>query len=286
MIVTAWSPPDGSLLAGLLGSLAALGARGRPPFRVLVPGAAEADRVRRLAGDVGVQTIVAPFAMDEPSPHDALLPDLPRLTGMSEGVVTWLAPSVWVQEAHAIRVMREAATDGSLVAAYAVDRAYRALTAPRSPWHIHRAAMARAFGAEAARRLWMRPAIDIGVFSLAADAPHWSAWRAIREAAVERGRSPGAGTPHTLGSLALNIAVRTHRLPVLPLPARWNWLCHLERPLWQDGRLVEPEPPHDPIAILHLSGESSRRVMRIEDRDGRRLRSSLRFPLRIEPDAA
>ncbi|WP_374442520.1 hypothetical protein [Stella sp.] len=281
MIVTAWSPPDGALLASLLRSLAAAGGARLPRVHVLVPGPDAARAVRDLAGTLPVETVEAGFA-EGPAPWDACLPVLPELLGRPTGVVTWLAPVVWVQERRAIAVMRDAAADGAIVAAYPIDRAYRALASEHSPWHVHRTALARIFGPEAVRRSWLRPALDIGVFSLAADAPHWAAWQEARAAAVRRGGTLGE-TPHTLSSLALNLAIRYRRLPVLPLPARWNWLCHLERPLWEGGRLVEPEPPYEAIAIFQLSGHAGQRTMTVYDRAGGRFRSNLRFPLRVEP---
>ncbi len=282
MIVTAWSPPDGTLLASLLGSLAALGDRDLPPVHVLVPGPQEAVAVRALAGRLAVTPLEAPFADGGMAPHDALLPALPQLLGGGPALVTWLSPAVWVQDRQALPVMREAAAGGAIVGAYPIDRCYRALTSDNSPWHVHRNAVARVFGAEAASTSWMRPAIDIGVFTLAGDAPHWAAWQAMRDAVADRQDALG-DTPHTLSSLALNLAILRGRLPVVPLPARWNWLCHLERPMWEHGLAVEPQPPYDPIAILHLSGHSARRAMGVYDRAGGRFRSTLRFPLTVEP---
>lgn len=279
MIVTAWSPPDGSLLAGLLASLAALDSPTRPPVCVLVPDEDAAATVRRLAGAMPVETITADFATDGPSPHDALLPHLPHLTGARGDVIVFLSPTTWVQDPGAVAVLREAADGGAIAGSYPVDRAYRALASEQSPWHVDRSTVARVFGREAARRSWMRAPLDVGVFALAADAPHWRLWANVHRQAVARGRDTGPG-PATLAAATLNAAIRAHRLPVAPLPARWNWLCRLEAPMWDGRRLTEPEPPYDPIAILQVPGGHA---ATLRDRAGAAFRSNLRFPLRVAP---
>ncbi len=295
VIVSAWDPPDGGLLEGLLASLAAQDDGRLPPIRVLVPDAATGERVRAMDAPRDLRTIAADFALDSGtgSAHDALLPDLPRLIADADALI-WLAPSVWVQRPGAFAVMAEAAAGGGLVAAYAIDRGYKAMATEHSPWHAHRGATARAFGVEVARQTWLRPPVEVGVFALRADAPHWEMWRQARAEALARkptaadqklpAAKPSEGSIG-LSAIALNVAIVRQRLAVAPLPASWNWLCHIERPMWNGRQVVEPEPPFEPITILHLSGQARDRVMPLKDRAGLQYHSTLRFPLVVSPGA-
>ncbi|BBK30566.1 hypothetical protein EDC65_1995 [Stella humosa] len=281
MIVTAWDRPAGRLLAGLLGSLAAVGEAG--PVRVLVPDAAAAERVGRFTAPADTTAIVADF-VDQPGKlaYDGLMPRLPQLVGSDGGPVTWLDPGTWVQEAGAIAPMQEGAAGGALVAAFPIDRGYRSMASDTSPWHVHRAAIHRAYGPKMAEHTWTRPAVEIGVFTLRGDARHWQFWQAVRDEAVQRGVTPGPGL-FSLSAVTLHMAIWRHQLPLAPLPARWNWLCHLGRPMRNGRRLVEPAPPYDPIAILHLSGPEPGRPAAIRDRAGRLYKTNLCFPPTFEP---
>lgn len=280
VIVTAWDAPDGTFLSGLLGSIAAVGAGGRA-VRVFVPGAAEADAVRLMQPSLGVVAVPLGGAGDGFSARIAdTLPLLPQIVhGFSRYV--WIDPAVWVVGEDAFTPYDEGAGKGALAGAYELDRSYRIFASARTPWRDYRSAYTHLFGAGAAKRMGFRAIVNTGMFALPGNAPHWAAWR---EAFGSLDREARTWTESHLSAcqLALNLAVVRDRLPVAPLPALWNWLCHWERPFWNGERLVEPEPPYAPIRVIHLAGQARRRDMTIIGSRGGAFRSSLRFPLVVE----
>jgi hypothetical protein len=85
---------------------------------------------------------------------------------------------------------------------------------------------------------------------LKSQAPHWAAWQHHFQAALQR----------TEGRLVcdqsvLNHALWTDQLPLHPLPARCNWVCHLALPHHEvaDGKFYEPISPRQLLGILHLT---------------------------------
>jgi hypothetical protein len=115
---------------------------------------------------------------------------------------------------------------------------------------------------------------DTGVFALRSDAPHWALWA----------KWFGAGLTATKGELccdqtALNHALWTEHLPVSPLPALCNWLCHLALPGFDPlrGRFCEPVTPRHPVGILHLTGNTKDTSVHVIA-DGSRRTIALRFP--------
>ncbi|MCC7271426.1 MAG: hypothetical protein IT561_02080 [Alphaproteobacteria bacterium] len=272
VVVTAWDAPSGDLVAGLLASLAAHAATRDLPVRVLVPDDAAARGLD--------QAVAVRLAADEAP--DVARTRLPEIVPGFERYL-WLAPATWVVDGAAPVALLDAAADGALAGVFEIDRAYRIYASERPPWRLYAAAFARLYGHETMRRQWMRPFVNGAVLALPGDTPHWAAWRDALADAAPGVRPP---MPYSLADVALNVALGRDGLPVRAFPATWNWLCHFERPAWDGGRLVEPEPPHAPIRILHLSGQARARRMRIAGLDGGRWSSRLRFPLEIAAEDA
>ncbi|BBK32460.1 hypothetical protein EDC65_4970 [Stella humosa] len=268
VVVTAWDPPNGALLAGLLASLDRLSPAW--PVRVLVPDAAVA---------AGRATVIldGPFA-DAVTRARAWLPQ--TVPGFDRYI--WLDSATWVQTADALPVLAEAAPGDALSACYEIDRGYRPFFADAGMWHRYRAATDAVFGREAANLGWLCAFANGGVMALDAAAPHWAAWASTIRAGWERRSAAAPSLP--FADLALNVALLRHKLPVAPLPATWNWLCHLAAPTWDGARLVEPGYPGQPIRIVHLSGQARSAVMRLRDRDRRPYLSTLRFPLQVRAE--
>ena len=74
-------------------------------------------------------------------------------------------------------------------------------------------------------------------------------------------------------------AIWTEGLPLHPLPAVCNWLCHLAVPALDraTGRFVVPYLPNGPIGILHLCGDLKDTLFDVRDGDGRIHSLSLRL---------
>jgi hypothetical protein len=216
-----------------------------------------------------------PVAAAEQAAHPALRaltvrPFLPRYFPGYD-VYLWIDADAWVQERFALDWYIAIAAGGSLAITPEVDRAYRGGPGPLF-WRTSR--MRAYFGAPAEDRARWDWYFNAGVFALPAAAPHWARW-------AERFAQ---GLATTAGKLccdqtALNYAIWTDGLPVHPLPALCNWLCHLATPAYDPrrGRFCEPLLPGQPIGILHLADVSKDRVLTLRG-EGHGRRITLRFP--------
>lgn len=183
----------------------------------------------------------------------------------------WIDTDTWVQERFALDWYIAAAAHGALAATPQVHHAYRH-TARSLNWRTTR--MQACFGQEAVQQSLWETYFNAGVFALSADAPHWGIWA----------KSFQAGLAASQGNLccdqtALNHAIWMHRLPVNPLPALCNWLCHLASPRFDvaSKRFCEPAAPGHPIGILHLSANTKDSMLEVRH-EGKTQTISLRYP--------
>ncbi|NJK60121.1 MAG: tetratricopeptide repeat protein [Oscillatoriales cyanobacterium SM2_1_8] len=134
-------------------------------------------------------------------------------------------------------------------------------------WAKNQHWLAGLYGAEIAQLYHRFPRLNAGVFGLGRLAPHWQVWRQSFQQACDRLEHPFA---HGLDQTSLNHAVYHHNLlkDTALLPLWCNWTCHLELPLWHPElqKFVEPQYPHRPLGIVHLtcSKEEFREVRTIE----------------------
>lgn len=166
----------------------------------------------------------------------------------------WLDADTWLQERHVIEWFYQAAAGGAMAIVPSEDRCFRytnrSLTYRRQQLFEH-------FG-EAGARLYDNVMLkrsehlyyNSGAFCLGHDAPHWKSW----------GDNFRSVAGHLAGTVSdqsvMNYSVWTDSLPVYPLPALCNWLCHYSVPVWDPSRkkFCEPLIPHRPIGILHMTG--------------------------------
>lgn len=130
------------------------------------------------------------------------------------------------------------------------------------------------FGQEAAQKLSWTTYFNAGVFALKQGAPHWARWRH----AFHSGLQVAEG--HICcDQTALNHMLWTEKLPISPMPATCNWLCHLALPSYDvaSSQFREPTTPSSPLGILHLAADS--KDIRIQTRVAHQVREiGLRFP--------
>jgi lipopolysaccharide biosynthesis glycosyltransferase len=183
-------------------------------------------------------------------------------------VYLWIDADAWVQERFALDRYIESAAEGSLGAVPHVHVAYR--TTPAT-LHWRRSRMQAYFGQKAAEEGRWDTYLNSGVIALPPNAPHWALWAKSFCRGLEATNGKGC-----CDQTALNYAVWKEHLPVEPLPALCNWLCHLALPSFDSARrrFYEPVAPGHPIGILHLTGNP-----KVEPRaDGSTRTISLRFP--------
>jgi hypothetical protein len=182
----------------------------------------------------------------------------------------WIDADAWVQERFALEWPVAAATAGQLAAAPQTHHTYLQ-TSENFSWRMQR--MQAYFGQQSGSRLLWDTYFNAGVFALRSDAPHWALWAKWFD----------LGLRATDGKLccdqtALNQAIWIEHLPVNPLPALCNWLCHLSLPRFDAvrKRFCEPTAPGHPIGILHLSANSKDANLELRGEGGTRS-VSLRF---------
>jgi hypothetical protein len=186
-------------------------------------------------------------------------------------VYFWIDADAWVQERYAIDWYLAAARDGAMAAVPHVDRAYRQ-TAGHLGWRMQ--GMTLNFGAEAGQRAAWDVYVNAGVFALRGDAPHWAHWAAHYRKGLEATNGMECNDQN-----ALNHALWTEELPVHPLPALCNWLCHITLPAYNldTHKFCEPFAPSQPLGVLHLAANSRKLRLRLVG-DGVERSISLFYP--------
>ncbi len=185
-------------------------------------------------------------------PHLRALTARPFLPRYFPGydIYLWIDSDAWVQGGFAIDWYLEGAQQGALAAVPETDRSY---SQTQGTWSWRFEGLNSYFGNEAAQKVLSERYLNAGVFALRGDAPHWAAWERWFEIGIKSSDGKAIND-----QTALNHAVWTESLPVQPLPALCNWLCHLATPVFNPttGRYHEPHIPYRPIGIIHCTGES------------------------------
>lgn len=119
------------------------------------------------------------------------------------------------------------------------------------------------YGSEIASLLGHQVVFNAGVFCFHRGHGIWRAWKeslllAVRNVVHQvRDDQKIVKLFALIDQLALNHAIRSKSLTsqIEMLPLRYNWPCHLAPPVLDQERnlLVEPNLPHHPIGVLHLT---------------------------------
>lgn len=185
----------------------------------------------------------------EAEPHLRALTVRPWLREYLPGydMYVWIDTDVYVQHPQTIGWFIEGALRKGMTLVPQIHHAY-VHDQHSIRWRTQR--MHRYFGADSAQRTLWQTYYNAGIFAIAHDAPHWSAWKTCFEEGIAATRGELA-----CDQSALNEAIHRHQLDVTPLPAICNWLCHLAAPLRRSdsGQFVEPGPAGREIAMLHMS---------------------------------
>lgn len=195
-------------------------------------------------------------------------------------VYLWIDSDVWLQSPDALIAMIAGAQQRGMAIAHENEIGYRF-----QPWLFLWTAKHFLIGYGAARGAWLlsRPHLNAGIFAIARDAPHWSAWAECYRVAIER---TGRLTPHD--QFALNQAIYQGRLDVAILPASANWICDRGVPMWNDEAeaFCEPYAPYRALSALHLAGPAKRTTYQIQRTGGGTFDAMIRYGVRPTAAAA
>ena len=201
----------------------------------------------------------------------------------------WIDADAWVNSWEAIDLYFKGCEKNKLAISTSADRSYgrvlraewifRSFATVKSQNYKH--AKSSGFSEEIARKVALMPHLNIGVFSLEKNAPHWEVWQKNLKQALSKGKIWGSE------QIAMNVAIYSDNLPVEILPAYCNWTL-INRLKFDNTKntLVEYYLPHHEIGIVHLAGKTSDHIRynkeylsEIETLDGKIIKKSLRFNL-------
>ena len=201
----------------------------------------------------------------------------------------WIDADAWVNSWDAIELYFKGCENNKLSIATSADRAYGRVL--RADWVFgsfariksqnYKHAKSSGFSEKIAREVALKPHLNIGVFALEINAPHWNVWQKNLKLALKKGRIWGSE------QIAMNITIYSDNLAVEILPAYCNW-THIGYGGFKFDKerntLVEPYLPNHEIGIVHFAGKGNDQirndknfVSKIETIDGEIINKKLRF---------
>tara|TARA_B110000977_G_scaffold676_1_gene935 strand:- start:45 stop:944 length:900 start_codon:yes stop_codon:yes gene_type:complete len=199
----------------------------------------------------------------------------------------WIDADAWVNSWYAIELYFKGCDDKKLAIATSADRAYGRVL--RADWFFrsfariksqnYKHAKSSGFSEKIAREVALKPHLNIGVFALESNAPHWEVWQKNLKKALSSGKIWGSE------QIAMNITIYSDKLDVEILPAYCNWTL-IEALKLDEKRntLVEPYLPNHEIGIVHFAGKNNDEirnnkefVSKIQSTEGKVIEKKLRF---------
>ena len=199
----------------------------------------------------------------------------------------WIDADAWVNKWEALDLYFKGSNANKLAISTSADRSYGRVL--RADWLIgsiakvksqnYKHAKSSGFSETVARKIALMPHLNIGVFCLNADAPHWVVWQKNLKQALSSGKIFGSE------QVAMNITIYVDDLEIEILPAYCNW-THIYRLKFDtvNNTLVEPYLPNHEIGIIHLAGKTSdvvrfnkNHLSEIKTLEGKIIKKSLRF---------
>ncbi len=170
----------------------------------------------------------------------------------------WIDADAWVNSWDAIELYFKGCENRKLSIATSADRSYGRVL--RAEWiyksfatiksQNYKHAKSSGFSEKIAREVALKPHLNIGVFALEFNAPHWDIWKKNLKQALSKGTIWGSE------QIAMNITIYYDHLPVEILPAYCNW-THINGLKFDTKRdtFVEPYLPNHQIGIIHIAGK-------------------------------
>ena len=199
----------------------------------------------------------------------------------------WIDADAWVNSWYAIELYFKGCDDKKLAIATSADRAYGRVL--RADWFFrsfariksqnYKHAKSSGFSEKIAREVALKPHLNIGVFALQSNAPHWEVWQKNLKKALSSGKIWGSE------QIAMNITIYSDKLDVEILPAYCNWtLIEALKFDEKSNTLVEPYLPNHEIGIVHFAGKNNDEirnnkefVSKIQTTEGKIIEKKLRF---------
>ena len=199
----------------------------------------------------------------------------------------WIDADAWVNSWYSIELYLKGCENKKLAIATSADRSYGRVL--RAEWVLgsfariksqnYKHAKSSGFSESIAREVALKPHLNIGVFSLEVDAPHWNVWQKNLKKALSSGKIWGSE------QIAMNITIYSDNLEVEILPAYCNWtLIDAIKFDKKNNTFVEPYLPNHEIGIIHFAGKNNDQIRnnknfisKIKTLDGETVDKCLRF---------
>jgi len=199
----------------------------------------------------------------------------------------WIDADAWVNSWEAIELYYKGCEKNKLSIATSADRAYGRVL--RAEWVFgsfariksqnYKHAKSSGFSENIARQVALKPHLNIGVFALESNAPHWKIWQKNLKIALSAGKIWGSE------QIAMNIAIYCDLQEVEILPAYCNWtLIEALKFDKKQNTLVEPYLPNHKIGIVHFAGKNNDQIRnnknfisKVKTVDGDLIEMKLRF---------
>ena len=199
----------------------------------------------------------------------------------------WIDADAWVNSWEAISLYIKGSENDKLAISTSADRSYGRVL--RAEWLIgsyariksqnYKHAKSSGFSESVARRIGLKPHLNIGVFCLNQEAPHWLIWQKNLRHALKSGKIFGSE------QVAMNITIYQDEQKVEILPAYCNWIL-LDNLKYDEknNTFVEPFLPNHELGIIHLAGKNNNKIRfdknhlsKIPTLDGTFVNKSLRY---------
>ena len=199
----------------------------------------------------------------------------------------WIDADAWVNSWETIELYYKGCEKNKLSIATSADRAYGRVL--RAEWFLgsfariksqnYKHAKSSGFSESIARQIALKPHLNIGVFALQANAPHWQIWQKNLKIALSAGKIWGSE------QIAMNITIYCDQQEVEILPAYCNWtLIDALKFDTKQNTLVEPYLPNHKIGIVHFAGKNNDHIRnnknfisKVKTVDGDLIEMKLRF---------
>jgi hypothetical protein len=190
-------------------------------------------------------------------------------------VYVFLDADCWVQDWQAVRLYVTEAQRVGLSVTPECDRSYTPFLVGMSVQEWRYQTFLTCFGEVLAKELSQFPMINTGLFAARADSNVWASWAEVLGNLLKALGEPFFYAEQTV----LNALIRKGLVAAAYLPARCNWMCNLAAPMCStDGKILcEPQPPFEPLGIIHLTGPNKTEAVTLKDVTGGTHSRSLRF---------